>query len=88
MQAGPIMQMPVFLVLFFAPVYVPLNLLNGWIHDVAVVEPGHQDPGSGAQLHRRPAKRGRRSLRRRGSAVGALLAVGDARPGAKPKAAG
>lgn len=39
MQAGPIMQMPVFLVLFFAPVYVPLNLLQGWIHDVAVVNP-------------------------------------------------
>ena len=29
MQAGPIMQMPVFLVLFFAPVYVPLSLLEG-----------------------------------------------------------
>jgi ABC-2 type transport system permease protein len=39
MQAGPIMQMPVFLVLFFAPVYVPLGLLQGWIHDVAVVNP-------------------------------------------------
>jgi ABC-2 type transport system permease protein len=39
MQAGPIMQMPVFLVLFFAPVYVPLNLLQGWIHGVAVVNP-------------------------------------------------
>ncbi|HLX20620.1 MAG TPA: ABC transporter permease [Gaiellaceae bacterium] len=39
MQAGPIMQMPVFLVLFFAPVYVPLGLLSGWIHDVAVVNP-------------------------------------------------
>jgi len=39
MQAGPIMQMPVFLVLFFAPVYVPLNLLQGWIHAVAVVNP-------------------------------------------------
>ena len=25
MQAGPAMQMPVFLVLFFAPVYVPLD---------------------------------------------------------------
>src|SRR6266566_1473768 len=32
MQAGPIMQFPVFLVLFFAPVYVPLALLSGWIH--------------------------------------------------------
>ena len=39
MQAGPIMQMPVFLVLFFAPVYVPLSLLQGWIHGVAVANP-------------------------------------------------
>jgi ABC-2 type transport system permease protein len=39
MQAGPVMQMPVFLVLFFAPVYVPLSLLQGWIHAVAVVNP-------------------------------------------------
>jgi ABC-2 type transport system permease protein len=39
MQAGPIMQMPVFLVLFFAPVYVPLSLLEGWIHGVATVNP-------------------------------------------------
>ena len=39
MQAGPLMQMPVFLVLFFAPVYVPLSLLQGWIHAVAVVNP-------------------------------------------------
>jgi ABC-2 type transport system permease protein len=39
MQAGPAMQLPVFLVLFFAPVYVPLSLLQGWIHDVALVNP-------------------------------------------------
>src|SRR5213079_2711008 len=39
MQAGPVMQFPVFLVLFFAPVYVPLALLQGWIHDIAVVNP-------------------------------------------------
>ena len=38
-QAGPLMQMPVFLILFFAPVYVPLNLLQGWIHNVATVNP-------------------------------------------------
>ena len=36
-QAGPIMQMPVFLILFFAPVYVPLSLLTGWLHAVASV---------------------------------------------------
>jgi ABC-2 type transport system permease protein len=39
MQAGPVMQMPVFLVLFFAPVYVPLSLLQGWIHAIATANP-------------------------------------------------
>ncbi len=39
MQAGPLMQMPVFLLLFFAPVYVPLALLQGWIHAVATYNP-------------------------------------------------
>ena len=39
MQAGPVMQMPVFLLLFFAPVYVPLALLQGWIHNVATYNP-------------------------------------------------
>jgi ABC-2 type transport system permease protein len=38
-QAGPIMQLPVFLALFFAPVYVPLSLLEGWLHGVASVNP-------------------------------------------------
>lgn len=39
MQAGPAMQMPVFLLIFMAPVYVPLNLLEGWIEQVATVNP-------------------------------------------------
>ncbi len=38
-QAAPLMQMPVFLILFFAPVYVPLELLEGWIEGVASVNP-------------------------------------------------
>ena len=38
-QAGPLMQMPVFIVLFLAPVYVPLALLGGWVHAVAQVNP-------------------------------------------------
>jgi ABC-2 type transport system permease protein len=38
-QGGPLMQMPVFLILFVAPVYVPLGLLSGWIHTVASVNP-------------------------------------------------
>jgi ABC-2 type transport system permease protein len=39
LQAGPLMQVPVFLTLFLAPVYVPLDLLSGWIHAVASVNP-------------------------------------------------
>jgi ABC-2 type transport system permease protein len=39
LQAGPVMQMPVFLVLFLAPVYVPLSLLEGWLHAVARLNP-------------------------------------------------
>ncbi len=38
-QGGPLMQFPVFLILFLAPVYVPLDLLSGWIHTVASVNP-------------------------------------------------
>ncbi len=38
-QAGPLMQTPVFLLLFLAPVYVPLPLLKGWIHAVASINP-------------------------------------------------
>jgi ABC-2 type transport system permease protein len=38
-QAGPAMQMPVFLILFLAPVYVPLGLLSGWVHGAAKVNP-------------------------------------------------
>jgi ABC-2 type transport system permease protein len=36
-QAGAVIQMPVFVLLFLAPVYVPLPLLTGWIHDVASI---------------------------------------------------
>jgi ABC-2 type transport system permease protein len=38
-QGGPLMQLPIFLILFLAPVYVPLSLLSGWIHAVASVNP-------------------------------------------------
>ena len=39
MQAGPVMQMPIFILLFLAPVYVPLPLIAGWVHDVARLNP-------------------------------------------------
>jgi ABC-2 type transport system permease protein len=38
-QAGALIQMPVFVLLFLAPVYVPLTLLTGWIHAVARLNP-------------------------------------------------
>jgi len=38
-QAGALIQMPVFVAMFLAPVYVPLPLLTGWIHDVARYNP-------------------------------------------------
>ncbi len=34
-QAAPAMQVPVFLSLMLAPVYVPLDLLDGWIRAIA-----------------------------------------------------
>jgi ABC-2 type transport system permease protein len=39
LQAGPAMQIPVFLILFMAPVYVPLDLIRGWVHDAASYNP-------------------------------------------------
>ncbi|MEA2255385.1 MAG: type transport system permease protein [Solirubrobacteraceae bacterium] len=39
LQAAPAMQIPVFLVLFLAPVYVPLHLLSGWIRHAAAYNP-------------------------------------------------
>lgn len=39
LQAGPLMQMPVFIILFLAPVYVPQKLLTGWIEPAASVNP-------------------------------------------------
>ena len=38
-QAGPLMQTPIFVVLFLSPVYVPIALLQGWIHAVARLNP-------------------------------------------------
>jgi len=39
MQAAPLMQMPIFILLFLAPVYVPLDLIVGWVHEVAKFNP-------------------------------------------------
>lgn len=39
MQAGPAMQMPMFLLLFLAPVWVPYDLLTGWVQAAASFNP-------------------------------------------------
>jgi ABC-2 type transport system permease protein len=38
-QAGPVIRTPIFLVLFLAPVFVPLNLLSGWLEAIARLNP-------------------------------------------------
>ncbi len=38
-QAGPVIRTPIFLVLFLAPVFVPLDLLRGWLEAIARLNP-------------------------------------------------
>ena len=68
MQAGPVMQMPVFLILFFAPVYVPLDLLHRLDRGGGDDQPDHIRARGGAQHARRRGVRRvgvRRALPRR-----------------------
>jgi len=39
MQAGPAIQVPAFLLLFLAPVWVPYGLLTGWVQTAASLNP-------------------------------------------------
>jgi ABC-2 type transport system permease protein len=39
LQAAPLMQLPVFLSLFFAPVFVPVDLLAEWLRVIAHLNP-------------------------------------------------
>jgi ABC-2 type transport system permease protein len=39
MQGAPLIQVPTFIALLTAPVYVPLGLIEGWVHGVAQVNP-------------------------------------------------
>jgi len=39
LQAAPLMQLPVFLALFFAPVFVPVELLANWLETIAQLNP-------------------------------------------------
>lgn len=39
LQGAPLMQIPTFVLLLTSPVYVPLDLIEGWVHAVAQVNP-------------------------------------------------
>jgi ABC-2 type transport system permease protein len=39
LQAAPLIQLPAFLIIMTAPVYVPRNLIEGWVASVASVNP-------------------------------------------------
>jgi ABC-2 type transport system permease protein len=39
LQAAPLMQLPIFLSLFFAPVFVPVELLADWLETIARLNP-------------------------------------------------
>jgi ABC-2 type transport system permease protein len=39
LQAAPLIQLPAFLIIMTAPVYVPRNLIQGWVASVADVNP-------------------------------------------------
>ena len=80
MQAGPLMQMPVFLVLFLAPVYVPLPLLSGWVHAVATVNPITPIVETGRDFISGTPGPDRARLRHRGRHGRAVRLVGGARP--------
>jgi ABC-type multidrug transport system permease subunit len=50
LQATPLMQVPVFLFLFLAPVYVPRELLGGWVHSVSGFDPATHIMEAGRDL--------------------------------------
>ena len=74
-QAGPLMQTPVFMALFLAPVYVPLDLLRGWIHTLRA-EPADVHPRGGSWLHRGRADPGRTGVRPRRRSLRRLRRLG------------
>jgi ABC-2 type transport system permease protein len=50
MQAAPAMQIPVFMILMTAPVYVPRELIQGWIETVSSFNPATAIVESGRSL--------------------------------------
>ena len=78
-QGGPLMQMPVFLILFLAPVYVPLGPADGLDPRRRLGEPGHGAARGRPRVHLGPPDRGGRGLRGRARPCGAVRALGPRR---------
>ena len=55
LQAAPLMQLPVFLSLFFAPVFVPVELPGGLAAGDRALEPGDADARGRPKPDSRPA---------------------------------
>ena len=74
---GSFMQTPVFILLFLAPVYVPIGLLSGWLKAGREVNPVTRDRRRRARLHLRRSRRrsARVRLRRSRSARDAVFAT-------------
>ncbi len=66
-QAGPLMQTPVFLILFLAPVYVPLHAAQGLDPRGGEGQPGDRVPGRRARADLRRARPHLAGLRLRAS---------------------
>ena len=65
LQAAPLIQLPAFLIIMTAPVYVPRDLIEGWVALGRRRQPDDRGARGGAQPdHRRP---GRDPARRSGS---------------------
>ena len=66
LQAAPLIQLPAFLIIMTAPVYVPRDLIEGWVASVASVNPMTAMLEAGPQPdHRRPGRDAARARRRR-----------------------
>ncbi len=79
-QGGPLMQFPVFLILFLAPVYVPLEPAQRLDPRGRLGQPGHRPARGRAGLHLRRTGRRRPRLRDRRHPADPLRPLGPRRP--------
>ena len=83
MQAAPLIQLPAFLLIFTAPVYVPRELLEGWVAFVSDFNPLTAVLEASRELGDRRIPRGAARLRRGRRAAGADGRLGHHRPAAR-----